>query len=259
MFVHGLGGSSLNWTALGFLLNDTIRGVAPDLPGFGGTPPLEGAGGISEQADIVAELMDQEFDQPVHLFGNSMGGAVAVALAARRPAQIASLTLISPALPHPRVSASAFWFTALSTPRLGRVVLERTKRLPFERRFKASLSLIFGEPHALPPEVIEAYEAELHRRDAQPWGPEATLEGARSVVRSQLAPPRRSLWADAAKVRCPVLLVYGGRDRLVDARIRNRAQQAFPDARLLYLPRSGHVAQMEHPEEVERAFRQLIA
>jgi pimeloyl-ACP methyl ester carboxylesterase len=258
LFVHGLGGSSLNWTALGLLLNDTVRGVAPDLPGFGRTPPLAGAGGISEQADVLAEFMDGEFDQPVHLFGNSMGGAAAVALAARRPAQVASLTLISPALPHPRASVTALWFTALATPRLGRAVLDRTRRLPFERRLEASLSMIFGEPHALPPEVIEAYEAELHRRDTQPWGPEATLEGARSVVRSQLTPPRRSLWADAATIRCPVLLIYGGRDRLVDARIRNRAQQAFPDARLLYLPRSGHVAQMEHPQEVERAFRQLI-
>ncbi len=259
LYVHGLGGSSLNWTALGLLLNDTVRGIAPDLPGFGRTPPLEGMGGISEQADVLSELMSQEFDQPVHVFGNSMGGAAAVALAARRPDDVASLTLISPALPHPRASASALWFTALATPRVGKAVLERTKRMPFERRFKASLSMVFGNPRGLPPEVVQAYEAELHRRDTQPWGTQATLDGARSILFSQLAPPRRSLWADAAKVRCPVLLIYGGRDRLVDARIRTKAHNAFPDARLLYLPESGHVAQMEHPQEVEQAFRQLIA
>jgi pimeloyl-ACP methyl ester carboxylesterase len=258
LYVHGLGGSSLNWTALGLLLNDTVRGIAPDLPGFGQTPPLAGMGGISEQADLLSELMTREFDEPVHLFGNSMGGAAAVALAARRPDDVASLTLVSPALPHPRISASALWFTAVSTPRLGKAVLERTRRIPFERRLKASLSVIFGEPRKLPPEVLEAYEAELRARDTQTWGTEATLEAARSILYSQFAPPRRSLWADAAKVRCPVLLVYGGRDRLVDSKIRTKAQQAFPDARLLYLPRSGHVAQMEHPQMVERAFRQLI-
>ncbi|WBQ07054.1 alpha/beta fold hydrolase [Kribbella sp. CA-293567] len=258
LFVHGLGGSSLNWTTLGHLLNDTVRGIAPDLPGFGRTPPLAGMGGIHEHAELLSELMTKEFDEPVHLFGNSMGGAAAVALAARRPDDVASLTLVSPALPHRRVSASAVWFTAVSTPRLGKAVLERTRRIPFERRFKASLSVIFGEPRLLPPEVLEAYEAELRARDTQTWGPEATLEGARSILYSQFAPPRRSLWAAAAKVRCPVLLVYGGRDRLVDARIRTKAQQAFRDARLLYLPKSGHVAQMEHPQEVERAFRQLI-
>jgi pimeloyl-ACP methyl ester carboxylesterase len=259
LFVHGLGGSSLNWTALGLLLNDTIRGIAPDLPGFGRTPHV-GRAGIAEQADVLEELMDRELDgKPLHLFGNSMGGAAAVALAARRPEQVLSLTLVSPALPHPRASASALWFAALATPRLGKVVLERTKRMPFERRFQASLAMVFGDPRALPPEVRQAYEEELHRRDTQPWGTQATLDGARSLLLSSLARPKRSLWADAAKLTCPVLLIYGGRDRLVDARIRTKAQRTFPNARLLYLPASGHVAQMEHPDEVARAFRQLIA
>jgi pimeloyl-ACP methyl ester carboxylesterase len=258
LFVHGLGGSSLNWTALGLRLNDTIRGIAPDLPGFGRTP-LSGAASITEQAAVLIELLEREVEQPVHLFGNSMGGASAVALAAQRPDLVASLTLISPALPHPRVSASALWFTALATPRLGSVVLERSRRLPFDRRFQASLAMVFGDPRSLAPEVRAAYEAELRRRDTDPWVGQATLDGARSILRSSLALPRRSLWADAAKVECPVLLIYGGKDRLVDARIRTKAQRTFPDARLLYLPRSGHVAQMEHPEQVERAFRQLIS
>ena len=258
LYVHGLGGSSLNWTALGLLLNDTVRGIAPDLPGFGRTP-LSGAAGINEQTAVLIELMEREFDQPVHVFGNSMGGATSVALAARRPDLVASLTLISPALPHPRASTSALWFAAVATPRLGRVVLERTRRLPFDRRFQASLAMVFGDPRSLPPEVRAAYEAELRRRDTDPWGMQAMMDGARSILRSSLAPSRKSLWADAARVECPVLLIYGGKDRLVDARIRTKAQSAFPNARLLYLPQSGHVAQMEHPEQVERAFRQLIA
>ena len=249
----------LNWTALGLLLNDTVRGLAPDLPGFGRTPPLAGIGGIRQQADLLGQLMDAEFDQPVHLFGNSMGGAAAVALAASRPKQVASLTLISPALPHPRASSVAVWFAALATPRLGKVVLDRSKRIPFDRRLEVGLSMVFGDPRALPPEILRVYEDELRRRDSQPWGSQATLDGARSILLSYLAPPRRSLWADAAKIDCPVQLIYGGKDRLVDARIRTKAQRTFPDARLLYLPQSGHVAQMEHPELVEKAFRQLIA
>ncbi|WP_134006986.1 MULTISPECIES: alpha/beta fold hydrolase [Kribbella] len=258
LFVHGLGGSSLNWTALGLLLNDTIRGIAPDLPGFGRTP-LTGVTGISEQADVLIQLLEREYDQPVHVFGNSMGGASSVALAAQRPDLVASLTLVSPALPHPRVSASALWFAALATPRIGPAVLERTQRLPFDQRFQASLAMVFGDPRSLAPEVRAAYEEELHRRDTDPWSRQATVEAARSILRSSLARPRRSLWADAARVECPVLLIYGGKDRLVDARIRTKAQRTFPNAHLLYLPQSGHVAQMEHPDQVARAFRHLIA
>ncbi|TCN34897.1 pimeloyl-ACP methyl ester carboxylesterase [Kribbella orskensis] len=258
LFVHGLGGSSLNWTTIGLLLSDTVRGIAPDLPGFGRTPPLPGLGGLTRQVDVLDELVDREIDEPVHLFGNSMGGAAAVAFAARRPDRVKSLTLISPALPHPRASAVSLWFLALATPRLGEVVLDRSRRLPFDRRLRVSLTMVYGDPAALAPETLEAHAAELRRRDAEAWYPQATVEGARSILRAYLTPPRRSLWAAAAKVRCPVLLVYGGRDRLVDARIRTKAQSTFPDARLLYLPNSGHVAQMEHPQEVEQAFRQLI-
>ncbi|MGW6280736.1 alpha/beta fold hydrolase [Kribbella sp. NPDC055071] len=258
LFVHGLGGSSLNWTALGLLLNDTVRGLAPDLPGFGRTP-IAGTAGIHEQAAVLIELLEHEVRQPAHVFGNSMGGAAAVTLAAQRPDLVASLTLISPALPHPRLSPSALWFAALATPRIGPAVLERSRRVSFDRRFQASLSMVFGDPRSLPPEVRAAYEAELRRRDTDPWVGQVMVEGAKSLLRSSLTPPRRSLWTDAAKVQCPVLLIYGGRDRLVDPRIRMKAQRTFPNARSLYLPRSGHVAQMEHPEQVERAFRQLIS
>jgi pimeloyl-ACP methyl ester carboxylesterase len=257
LFVHGLGGSSLNWTALGWLLADAVRPMAPDLPGFGRTPPLPGPAGIGEHAEVVLDLIDS-FDRPVHLFGNSMGGAIAVLVAARRPSQVASLTLTSPALPDPRPSLTSAWFAAMATPKVGPAVLRRSARLPFEKRIQLGLAMIFGNHSALPPEVLAAYEAEVRRRDSQPWVADAVLAGARSIVRTQLTPPRWSLWADAARVRCPVLLVYGGRDRLVDARVRNRAQQAFRDARLLFLPESGHVAQIEHPDEVAAGFRQLI-
>jgi pimeloyl-ACP methyl ester carboxylesterase len=257
LFVHGLNGSSLNWADLGLRLNDTVRGIAPDLPGFGRTP-LSGVAGISEQADLLLDLMVQEFDEPAHVLGNSMGGAVSVALAARRPELVRSLTLISPALPHARVSASALWFTALATPRLGPAVLERSRRMPFDQRFEAWLGMVFGDPASVPAHARAEYQAEFRRREADPWVQRATIDGARSIIRSSLASPRRSLWADAARIKCPVLLIYGGRDRLVDSRIRTKAQRTFPNARLLYIPQSGHVAQIEHPLQVERAFRQLI-
>jgi pimeloyl-ACP methyl ester carboxylesterase len=258
VFVHGLGGSSLNFTAIGLLLADAVRGIAVDLPGFGRSAPRDGPSGITDHAELLAEFIDAEVGTPVHLVGNSMGGAIAVRLAARRPDLVRTLTLISPALPDQRPRAVAAYFMGLATPRLGAAIMRRNAKVSFERRMQIGLSLIFGDHRLLPPEVVDAYKAELRWRDGQPWFADALLAGARSIVAATVAPPRRSLWADAARIRCPVLLVYGGRDRLVDARVRNRAQAAFPDARLLYLPESGHVAQIEHPLEVAEAFRHLI-
>ena len=52
-------------------------------------------------------------------------------------------------------------------------------------------------------------------------------------------------------------MVYGGRDKLVPQAGR-RVGETFPDARVVLLPRSGHVAQMEHPEVVERLVREHL-
>ena len=65
-------------------------------------------------------------------------------------------------------------------------------------------------------------------------------------------------WARAATVEPPVLLVWGAKDRLVDVALAPRAAATFPDARLLVLHDVGHVAQMERPEVVARAFLGML-
>ncbi|NUP39544.1 MAG: alpha/beta fold hydrolase, partial [Streptomyces sp.] len=101
MFVHGLGGSSQNWSALMASLADILDVQALDLPGFGHSPPPDdGNYSIAAHARAVVRLLDAGNRGPVHLFGNSMGGAVAVKVAAARPDLVRTLTLVSPALPE---------------------------------------------------------------------------------------------------------------------------------------------------------------
>ncbi len=224
-------------------------------PGFGRTP-RPGSAASASRPTYWSSCWTTEFDQPVHLFGNSMGGAAAVALAARRPERVASLTLISPALPHPRASASALWFAALATPRLGQVVLERTSGCRSSGGSRPRWRWCSATRARWRPRCGQAYEEELHRRDTQPWGTRRrSTEPAASCSRRWPAAPVAV--GGRGEGQCPVLLVYGGRDRLVDAKIRTKAQRRSPTPAPLP-PESGHVAQMEHPQEVERAFRQLI-
>jgi pimeloyl-ACP methyl ester carboxylesterase len=58
-------------------------------------------------------------------------------------------------------------------------------------------------------------------------------------------------------VQAETLIVWGTADRLVSVRVAPRALAAFPHSRLLVLPGVGHVAQMERPETVARAFLAL--
>jgi pimeloyl-ACP methyl ester carboxylesterase len=53
-------------------------------------------------------------------------------------------------------------------------------------------------------------------------------------------------------------LVYGRRDKLVDPKAAHRATKEFQEAHVMVIPDSGHVAQMEHPELVDRWWREFL-
>jgi pimeloyl-ACP methyl ester carboxylesterase len=61
------------------------------------------------------------------------------------------------------------------------------------------------------------------------------------------------LWAVAPTVTAPTLVVWGVRDRVISVRRAARIARLLPRARLLVLPRTGHVPQMERPVAVAKA------
>ena len=85
VMVHGLGGSALNWTTSSALLADRLAARAPDLPGFGDSPPPhDGNYSLKTHVRAVEALIEADDRGPVHLHGqlDGRGGGGA----ARRPA-----------------------------------------------------------------------------------------------------------------------------------------------------------------------------
>ncbi len=259
--MHGLEGSSRNWTDLMDLLRPALACEALDLPGFGDSPPRpDGRYSIAALAQTVIALIEKQKRGPVHLIGNSLGGAVCVKVAATRPELIRTLTLISPALPDcaapdgpaalPRDRASrgsATWLFrqvqahAARTPRRRRHrhLLQRSQAVragPVRRRGRRT------DPPGLP---------RLRRRRAGGQRPPLTAEFLREG--------RRSAWRDAARITAPSLVIYGSHDRVVDPRNAGRAAHAFKNAKIVVLPRTGHVAQMERPGLVAAEIGILLA
>lgn len=259
LFVHGLGGSSQNWSALMAKLDDRVAGEALDLPGFGHSPPPDdGNYSIAGHARAVVRLLDDERRGPVHLFGNSMGGAVAVKVAAARPDLVRTLTLVSPALPEVPPQRSA-WPTGLaSVPGIPALYVRATRDWPIERRTAELLALCYADPDLVGEEALSEATAEYARRLELPYFWDAMIRSTRGIVNAYTLGGEHALWRQAARVLAPTLLVYGGRDRLVSVRMARKAARTFRDARLLTIPDSGHVAMMEHPELVARAFRDLL-
>jgi pimeloyl-ACP methyl ester carboxylesterase len=204
----------------------------------------------------VVQVLERRGAGPVHLIGNSMGGLISVKVAAARPDLVRTLTLISPAMPDRLIHPSHAQFPMLAMPRLGDWLLRRTDAFPAENRVWGVMGLIFHDPGAVHPERIREAVAEMQRRDSLAYRREPLVGAARAITAEYLRPARAqgNAWRIARQVRCPVLAIYGSHDRLVNPRMAVRAARAFADCRVIVLPDTGHVAQMEHPARVAAEF-----
>jgi pimeloyl-ACP methyl ester carboxylesterase len=269
LFVHGLGGSSTNWTDLMDELRQlpadgqpgpALACAALDLPGFGFSPaPADGDYSIDGHAASVIGLIEKRGNWPVHLISNSLGGAICTRVAARRPDLVRTLTLISPALPDLRPRLVPLRVTLLSSPALGPWLATRARRLSAAARSELLLKDVYFDPRSMHPERRAEEIAELGRRDGLEYASKVLILTARALVGEYLRRGPRSLWRDAARVQAPTLILHGSHDKLVNPLLAARAARVFRRSRVVVLPRTGHVAMMEHPAWTAREIRSLLA
>ncbi|MFI1993171.1 alpha/beta fold hydrolase [Actinoplanes sp. NPDC020271] len=257
VYVHGLGGSSQNFTDLAGLLADRFDGQAVDLPGFGYSDPSPRYS-IPAFAATLIDYLDASGRGPVHLVGNSLGGSISVRVAALRPDLVRTLTLVSPAMPflNPRRTAQGPMLPLLALPGAERLMAWGLTRITAEQMAEQVLAACFGDTSKVHPQRrIEAME-EIQLRYTVAHYPRAYLGTLRGLVGSFLRaylPGVNSQWRLAARVQAPTLVIGGLNDKLVDPRVPAQVARAVPDGRLLILPGVGHVAQMEVPRLVARA------
>jgi pimeloyl-ACP methyl ester carboxylesterase len=266
--LHGLGGSHLNWTAVGPELSRHARVVALDLVGHGLTPTGSRTADLEGHRRLVsgflralgAESGVTPDRHPAILMGNSMGGLVAALQADEEPDTVAGLVLIDPALPtsrlgmvHPRVVAN---FLLCALPAVGEQYLtQRRRRTTAEQSVRRVLGVCCVDPARVPEEIVEAH-IELSGRMDRVRADAAYLRSARSLSLRLALPagPRARL----ENVGQPTLLLHGARDVLVPLASARRMRAAHPDWRLEIAPDVGHVPMLEAPAWTSRRIRRWL-
>ncbi len=261
VFVHGLGGSTTNWTDVGTLLNPRLDCMALDLPGFGRSGPApRGNYSIGALADVVTAALETGTRAPVHLVGNSLGGAVVLRVAATRPDLVRTLTLISPALPDLRLRrpGTDTAMGLLLVPGISALAQRRMAAMSPLQRVRGMVAVCFAQPQLVPQWRLDEAVEDLAAHEALPWAHDAFTRSLRSLVAGYLSPGRKSPWSLLTRIQAPTLVIWGDQDRLVPATLAPRTAQSIADCRLLVLPGVGHCAQMEDPVSTARAILALL-
>jgi len=235
LLIHGLGGAAVNFTELAPLLARRHRVLVPDLPGHGGTEALARVDGLGDLAAHALAVAEHEGMLPAAVLGYSLGGLIAMRLAVGWPDEVSRVALVAPAGIVSTSGRARIWVALVGVLRPARVA-SRLRGLVARR---ANLRrLVFGywgaeRPADLTPEAVLGFlEAPSRHTDVGSAG--------WALVKDD---PRQ----DLEHVRCPVVLLWGARDRLIP--LDNGFEYARRlRCRIRTVPGAGHLVVGEYPE-----------
>lgn len=261
VLVHGLGGSHVNWMRVGPLLAERARVLAPDMAGFGLTPPARRGAGVHANAALLDRFIEEVAEAPAILAGNSMGGMIAILEAVTNPGNVAGLILLDPALPLapgvPRDRQISLAFTAYMTPGIGELFARRRMAvLGPEGMVEETFRLCTVDPSLIPREVIDAHVEVVRQRTRMRWANPSVLRAARSLV--PLVVRRRQYQELLRRVQAPTLLVQGMEDRFVQVAAAVLVAKIQPDWTFRPLRGVGHTPHLEAPEETVRTIWEWV-
>lgn len=224
VFLHGWGLSGAIWSET----VAHIPGATPDLPGYG-----DAAMRTPYSAESLADALADSLAAPINLVGWSMGGMVALALAARHPAKVARLALVGSS---PAFAARADWPHGMAPD----VLAEFANALILDIR--ATL-LRFLSLQARGGDAARAVIVQLRARM------QAQAEPHPEVLAAGLALLREvDLRDQVAQVRCPTLVVHGAHDTLCAPEAGAWLAESLPNGRLAPHERASHAPFLSHPD-----------
>ena len=233
LLIHGgIGNAELHWAPVGTRLSERSTVIAPNLPSFGETSPLERAG-FAQIADWVVSLMDALNIESANVIGNSFGGGVSRLMASRHKLRVKRLILVNGgAIPN-------------IPPFVGRMMQSSIFNGMFNMIRKQTFSFkglapMFADKSFLTNEFISQAEADslgfvtLMRQSAS--------EGVGMDVIPQV----------------PTLVLWGEDDKFTKVSMGQNLAKMIPNAEFKLFVGAGHMPQIEKPDEFVRVVMDFL-
>jgi pimeloyl-ACP methyl ester carboxylesterase len=235
ILIHGFGGHTYTYR---YLIPDLARDhrvVAVDLKGSGYSGrPKKGDYSLGEQARLVVRLMDILGIERASVVGHSLGGEVAMRIAAGWPERVERLALAA--------SVSGDRIPTLPVTPLIRPFLWLFSRLFGRWLFRR----MFYDKRKATKEVLEAYRRPLR------------IKGTGNAVYQTLRDGRREKPVDSGGIKQPVLILWASHERILPGRTLSRLRKRLAHAEVVTIDRAGHLLLEEQPEETNRAVRSFL-
>ncbi len=223
VFLHHFGGSSRTWAGVMDLLANRFHCVAVDLRGYGDAAAAQEYS-LGAMADDVLETVGDLRLARVELIGHSMGGKVALSVAARQPAQLERLVLVAPSPPTPEPMADR------ERERLLQAHGDRAEAAHTNREITRL---------PIPVPTLETLLDDNLRCQKRAWNAWLTVGS------------REDISAVMPQVTRLTLVVAGGADPVLPATILEREVRVrLPNASLEVIPKTGHLLPLEVPVEL---------
>lgn len=217
LLLHGWGATAELFAPLFDRLQPGRTLIAPDLPGFGGTPPPPQAWSAHEYAAWTVALLDRLGVQRCDVIGHSNGGRVAIVLAVEHAARVRRMVLTS---------------SAGIVPRRG------FRQRAAVRVYKALRRA--GSSRLLPESARAAARRRADRRGSEDY---RAASGAMRATLVRLV--NEDLRTLMPRVTAPTLLVWGDRDAETPLRDAREMERLIPDSGVAVFEGAGHFAYLE--------------
>lgn len=228
------------WDGMIPLLARDHRVVAVDLRGHGGSEKPTSGYSISEQADLVAEALDELGVRGAEVVGHSLGGPVAIALAENHPQLVDRLVVID-SVPDTSYGDVGFVGELLFKPVLGQALW----RIKPDFSVRDGLEVAFAPGFEVPDAFVEDVKAMTY----------SSYSGSHDAFEDYTG--ERSLPERAARLGKPLLAIMGAEEQIADDPRAALAayRDAVPGARIELIAGAGHSPNVEKPAQTAALVR----